>query len=209
MRSSSRTTTRSSLVRFAEAPIGNFFADASKAFYTKKTVDAAVMNGGGIRTDKVWPAADLSIGDLISWSPFGDSIVVISTDGASFKKFMNFKMIDSCGDKIVAENGHYFHMAGMTYTFTCSGKGAGVITSLQWATEGRSGDVKDDDKLNLALSTYMKGLFDQAGGKSTWVVNPNEATRIEAILEAFTTKNGGSVCPKLEGRNKVIPTSAS
>ncbi|KDO28783.1 hypothetical protein SPRG_19993 [Saprolegnia parasitica CBS 223.65] len=176
-------------------------------YYTKATVDAAIMNGGGIRTDKLWPADDLTLGDLISWSPFGDSIVVISTDGASFKKFMNYKMVDSCGDKMVAENGHYFHMAGMTWTFTCSGKGAGAITSLKWDGKSRTGDVMDSDKLNLALSTYMKGLFDQAGGVAKWIVDPNEATRIEAILEAFIKKNNDSVCPKLEGRNKVVPPS--
>ncbi|KDO17639.1 hypothetical protein SPRG_16842 [Saprolegnia parasitica CBS 223.65] len=201
------TDLRKNLVRFSEAPIGNFFADAFQVYYTKATVDAAVMNGGGIRTDKLWPAADLSLGDLISWSPFGDSIVVISTDGASFKKFMSFKMIDSCKPGMLAENGHYFHMAGMTWTFTCSGAAAGAITSLKWDGKSRTGDVKDDDKLNLALSTYMKGLFDQAGGKAKWIVDPNEATRIEAILEAFIKKNNDSVCPKLEGRNKVVPPS--
>ncbi|OQS03882.1 calcineurin-like phosphoesterase [Thraustotheca clavata] len=195
------------LVRFAEAPIGNFFSDAFKSFYGKVTVDASVMNGGGIRTDKLWPAGDLSLGDLISWSPFGDSIVVIATDGASFKKFMNFKMVDSCGDRMIAENGHYFHVAGMTYTFTCSGKGAGVITSLKWDGIARSGDVQDTDKLNLAISTYMKSLFDQAGGASKFVIDPNEATRIEVILEKHINDVGGSVCSKLEGRSKVNPPS--
>ncbi|OQR82979.1 calcineurin-like phosphoesterase [Achlya hypogyna] len=199
------TDLRKSLVRFAEAPIGNFFADAFQAYYQKKTVDASVMNGGGIRTDKLWPAGALTLGDLISWSPFGDSIVVISTDGASLKKFLTFKMVDSCGEKQVAENGHYFHMAGMKYTFKCSAKGAGSITSIEWDGKLRTGAVKDDDKLNLALSTYMKGLFDQAGGKATFVVDPNESTRIEAILEKHIETVGGSVCSVLEGRSTVIP----
>ncbi|KAH9144043.1 hypothetical protein LEN26_005032, partial [Aphanomyces euteiches] len=78
-------------VRYKEAPIGNFISDAFLNYYSDRvTVDMSVMNGGGIRTDRIWPAGQVNLGDVISWSPFGNVIQVVATDGASVKKFINY-----------------------------------------------------------------------------------------------------------------------
>ncbi|OQR87167.1 calcineurin-like phosphoesterase [Achlya hypogyna] len=195
-------------VRFGEAPIGNFFADAYKSFYGKVDVEVGVMNGGGIRTDKVWSAGPLTLGDVISWSPFGDMMVAVKTTGADFKKFLDFLMKSSCGDKVVAENGYFAHVAGLSYQYTCSGPKAGAVTELKWMSPKRTGDVLDTDVFHFVTSENVKGQFDQSGAKGEFVVSPNEASRVDMLLEEYIASlPDSSVCPKLEGRAKVIPSA--
>ncbi|EQC32118.1 hypothetical protein SDRG_10314 [Saprolegnia diclina VS20] len=198
------------LLRFGEAPIGNFFADAFKAFHKKVAVDVGYMNAGGIRTEKVWPAGPFSLGDLISWSPFGNMIAVISTDGASFKKFLGTQFSQSCANqsRSFESNGFYPQLSGVKAAFVCNGvvKGQGALTSLQWDGEvnGKSGDVKDGDKINLSFSTYMKDLFDQfVGGSAKYLVDAAEATRIDLVLETYTQFQAGEVCPTAANRTTI------
>ncbi|OQS00432.1 calcineurin-like phosphoesterase [Achlya hypogyna] len=189
------TSLQNSVVRKTGAPIGNFFADAFTAFYKKVTVDVGIMNGGGIRTDKLWKQGQLTVGDIISWSPFGNIIAVISTDGESLKKFLMSQLIQSCDSNTVIANGFYPQVAGIHFDFVCTGKSTGHFQGLTWAANGRSGPVQDGDTFNIGFSTYLKGLYDAAGGKATYIINPNEATRIEAVLERYIDDNKGSVCP--------------
>ncbi|EQC42561.1 hypothetical protein SDRG_00291 [Saprolegnia diclina VS20] len=193
-------------VRFGEAPIGNFFADAYKSFYGKVDVEVGVMNGGGIRTDKVWEAKPLTLGDVVSWSPFGDMMVAIKTDGANFKTFLKFIMNGSCGERTVAENGYFAHVAGLSYKIKCLGAKNAEVSELKWMSAKRSGDVKDDDVFHVVTSENVKGQFDQSGAKSTFVVSPNEASRVDMLLEEYIAAlPDRSVCPKAEGRAEVIP----
>ncbi|OQR98097.1 calcineurin-like phosphoesterase [Achlya hypogyna] len=188
------TSLQNSVVRKTGAPIGNFFADAFTNFYKKVTVDVGIMNGGGIRTDKMWSKGQLTLGDIISWSPFGNIIAVISTDGGSLKKFLDNQLAQGCDSNAVIANGFYPQVSGVHFEYLCTGKNKGKITKMTWAG-ARTGEVQDSDSVNIAFSTYLKGLFDAAGGKSTYVINPNEATRIEAVLEKYIQENKGSVCP--------------
>ncbi|KAF0694265.1 Aste57867_14860 [Aphanomyces stellatus] len=197
-------------VRYKEAPIGNFISDAFLHFYDSRIkVDVSVMNGGGIRTDKLWPAGPINIGDVISWSPFGNVIMVIKTDGASLKKYINSQMKDSCGaNGVVAENGIYFHMAGVKYVFACNGKGSGAVTTLTYLNNqnGKTGDVKDTDELVFAVSDFMFDLFKKFAGVPAKVIIPaSEATRTEACVDAHVQKQSSqSVCPAIEGRSSIV-----
>ncbi|RHY35044.1 hypothetical protein DYB32_000476 [Aphanomyces invadans] len=192
-------------LRYKEAPIANFISDAFVSFYSARVpVDASVVNGGGIRTDRMWPAGPISIGDLISWSPFGNMILVIKTDGASLKKFINSQMVASCGTNFIAENGIYVHSAGFKYVFVCNGKTSGAVTDIAWIGN-RSGPVLDTDVFNFAIQDFMYDLFKKAGGVTTKMIVPvAEAARIEATIEAYIKlQMNQSVCPALEGRTLV------
>uniref|UniRef100_K3WGC4 Calcineurin-like phosphoesterase domain-containing protein n=1 Tax=Globisporangium ultimum (strain ATCC 200006 / CBS 805.95 / DAOM BR144) TaxID=431595 RepID=K3WGC4_GLOUD len=88
------------LVRAGDTPVGAIFSDAGLSFYGPGSADASVTNGGSIRTDKVYPAGNLSIGQVIAWSPFGNTLMIIETDGASLKKYITKEMRASCGEVV-------------------------------------------------------------------------------------------------------------
>ncbi|OQS00565.1 calcineurin-like phosphoesterase [Achlya hypogyna] len=200
---------RTTALRFGEAAIGGFFADAFRAYYAGKTpVDVGIMNGGGIRTNKVWPAGTaITLGDVLSWSPFGTTIVVVETTAASFKKFLNFRMHSSCGADSAVENGHYIHTAGMHYTYTCQAKDVGTVSRLAWAATNES--VPDTAVFKIAMSTYLKEKFDQSGGTGRIIVDANEGARVEVVLEKWIAGlPRREMCPVLEGRSTIVPPKA-
>jgi 2',3'-cyclic-nucleotide 2'-phosphodiesterase (5'-nucleotidase family) len=177
------------VVRAMDAPIGHLFTDAQLHFYGGAgDGDVVVMNGGGIRTDKIYPAGPLTLGELVAWSPFGNTIMVVKTDGASLKKFITREMVGSCGAGVVILNGLYVHTAGVKYTFQCTAPGVGKVTSLEWAGHAtRFGPVADTDSFKLVLSNFLfTSEFSVIPGVSyTVIIKEAEATRVDAALEAY------------------------
>ncbi|GAB9469904.1 Calcineurin-like phosphoesterase [Globisporangium polare] len=196
------------LVRANDAAVGSLFADSSLSFYGQGSADVSLMNGGGIRSDTTYPAGPLTIGQVISWSPFGNTLMVIETDGASMKKYIKKETLASCGANFVNLNGYYVHPGGIKYTFKCTGLSAGDITSIEWFKHPtRTGPVLDTDVFKLALSNYLYNteyLLTPGAVVSKVVVSEAEASRIDTALEVYIkTLPNASVCFKAEGRSLV------
>jgi len=70
---------RSAIMRTGEAAIGDLIADAMRI---NTRTDAAVMNGGGIRGDKVYAAgSSITRKDILAELPFNNRVVVIELNG--------------------------------------------------------------------------------------------------------------------------------
>ncbi|KUG00044.1 Mitogen-activated protein kinase MMK1 [Phytophthora nicotianae] len=196
-----------SVVRAKDCKIGHLFADAGLQYYGAGSADIAVMNGGGIRGDKVVAAGNLSLGEVLSWSPFGNTLMTIQTNGASLKLFLNREMVGNCGDNVVQQNGFYVHPSGFNYTYTCTGNGAGAVSSLTWLNHPtNTGDIKDTDEFVMALSNYLYTTEFAVieGVNATVKVSEAEAERVDSALEAYVSKlNNGTVCLPNELRSFV------
>ncbi|KAK1942282.1 Trifunctional nucleotide phosphoesterase protein YfkN [Phytophthora citrophthora] len=196
-----------SVVRSEDCKIGHLFADAALQYYGNGSADIAVMNGGGIRGDKVLSAGPLSLGEVLSWSPFGNTLMTIQTNGASLKLFLNHEMVGNCGANVIQQNGFYVHPSGFNYTYTCTGTGAGKVSSLTWLNHPtKTGDIADTDEFVMALSNYLYTTeFAVIDGVSATVkVTEAEAERVDSALEAYVSKlNNGTVCLPNELRSSV------
>ncbi|MFK5892944.1 MAG: bifunctional metallophosphatase/5'-nucleotidase, partial [Pseudomonadota bacterium] len=70
---------RTQIVRSGESGFANLIADALKQYY--KT-DITLINGGGIRSDKIYPAASsLTTKDILEALPFNNKAVVVKLSG--------------------------------------------------------------------------------------------------------------------------------
>jgi 5'-nucleotidase len=196
-----------SVVRTKDCKIGHLFADASRQYYGNGSADIAVMNGGGIRGDKVVASGNLSLGEVLSWSPFGNTLMTIQTNGASLKLFLNHEMVGNCGSNFIQQNGFYVHPSGFNYTYTCTGEKAGTVSSLVWLDHPtNSGDIKDTDEFVMALSNYLytSEFAVIEGVNATVKVSEAEAERVDSALEAYVTGlNNGTVCLPNELRSSV------
>jgi 2',3'-cyclic-nucleotide 2'-phosphodiesterase (5'-nucleotidase family) len=77
---------RSATVRTGEAAIGDLIADAMRV--TTRS-DAAIMNGGGIRAGKVYPAGStLTRRDILAELPFNNRIVLVEISGRDLQRAM-------------------------------------------------------------------------------------------------------------------------
>lgn len=96
-----------SLVRTQETNLGNLITDAMRDL---TGADVAFTNGGGIR-DSI-SAGDVTIGDVITAFPFSNFVVEIEVTGADL-----LQSAEHGARLYPAENGGFFHVSGMSYTF--------------------------------------------------------------------------------------------
>lgn len=195
------------VVRTTDCKIGHVFADASRAYYGTGVADVAVMNGGGIRGDKIVAAGNLTIGDVLAWSPFGNTLVTARTNGASLRLFLTHELMANCGQQVIVQNGYYVHPSGFNYTFTCTETGVGTVSRLEWLDHPTfAGAMQDSDEFVLALSDfeYTSRYILVEGVNATLEITEAEAERVDTALEAYVAKQpNGVVCPPDEVRSIV------
>ncbi|CEG41429.1 5-nucleotidase [Plasmopara halstedii] len=195
------------VVRSKDCKIGHLFADASRLFYGSGAADVAVMNGGGIRGDKIVAAGALTLGEVLSWSPFGNTLITTRTNGASLRLFLNHEMGGNCGEKVIEQNGFYMHPSGFNYTFTCTGYAVGAVSRLEWLNHPiYQGEIKDSDELVLALSDflYASRFITIEGVVSDVKISDTEAERVDTALEVYiSNQTNGVFCPSNELRSIV------
>lgn len=201
---------RNVVVRVKDAPIGHIFADAQLKFYGEGAADVSISNGGGIRTDKVYPAGPITLGEIVAWSPFGNTVMITETDGRSLKDFIVDQVLAaSCGaGNLIQPNGFYPHPAGVKWEFQCTGEKTGTLTKLEWLNHPtRTGPVLDTDVFKLALNNFLYNteFTTLATPPRTLVLKSElEAVRIDAALEWYIKQQKDAViCQQEEGRSLV------
>ncbi|HTO11272.1 MAG TPA: bifunctional UDP-sugar hydrolase/5'-nucleotidase, partial [Candidatus Binatia bacterium] len=96
-------------LRTQETNIGDFVADAMRA---RLKTDVALMNGGGIRSDRIVPVGPLTRRDVANLVPFNNVVVVLEMTGARLREAIEFGLVDR-----EREGGQFLQVSGMTLTF--------------------------------------------------------------------------------------------
>ena len=96
-------------VRAREASFGSLVADAVRA---GTGAEIGLMNGGGIRGDRLYPAgAQLTRRDILSELPFGNTTVLVAIDGATLREALENGYRD-----LGRNSGRFLQISGMTVT---------------------------------------------------------------------------------------------
>ena len=181
---------RRRVVRSRETGIANLIVDAMRA---ATGADAALINGGGIRADKVYPPGTvLTRRDVQSELPFGDKTVVLEVSGAHLHAAVEHGV-----SEIAKGAGRFAHVSGMAYRFDAS-KPAG--RRIAGVTVG--GAPLDPAR------TYRLATFDFIGrggdgyamfADAPRIVDANAGVLVVAqVIEAIAA--AGEVAPRVEGR---------
>jgi len=97
--------TRKASVRGRETAFGDFIADAMR---TATGADLAIINGGAIRGDRLYPAgATLTRGDILAELPFDDRLVVIELSGADV-----MAILENAVSRIGRDDGRFGQISG-------------------------------------------------------------------------------------------------
>lgn len=100
---------RKAVLRTQEAAIGNLIADALRA---QTGADAAIINGGGIRGNKQYPAgAQLSRRDVLTELPFGNRTVKLAVTGDMIRAALENGVSD-----VANAAGRFPQVSGLTFT---------------------------------------------------------------------------------------------
>lgn len=115
------------MVRRAETNLGDLCADA---YLDQSGADIAFVNGGGIRVSI--PKGDITLGNILSVHPFGNSMTVIEVTGQQVLDALEW------GSRVVpGENGGFIQVAGLTYEVdvavepSCTQDSDGMFTGVE------------------------------------------------------------------------------
>ncbi len=176
------------VVRTREAAIGDLIADAVRAAVH---ADVALINGGGIRGNKRYPAGSaLTARDILGELPFNNIVMVLAATGAQLRAALEHGLAGIGA-------GRFPQVSGLRLTFDPKRPAGSRITAL---TVG--GQPVDPTKVyRLATNDF---LADGGDGYTMFktlerLVNAqNGPAMTNAVIDYIRAK--GTVAPKVEGR---------
>lgn len=182
-------------VRTREMPIGNLVADIIRA---RIGAEAAFVNGGGIRSNQIYPPGALLKKNIDNILPFPNKVVGLKVTGAQIKS-----VLENGVSNVENAAGRFLQVSGMSYAYDPA-KPAG-----QRVTEVSIGGVPlDQDR------TYLVATLDFLADGNEGFDALKSAVRVEStgipvaeVVREFVRKRG-IVAPVTDGRIREIPASS-
>jgi 5'-nucleotidase / UDP-sugar diphosphatase len=181
---------RKATVRSSEAAIGNLIADAAREAVK---ADIAIVNGGGIRGNKEYPAgADITRRDVLSELPFGNRTVKLEVTGG-----MILAVLENGVSEAENAGGRFPQVSGLSFT-----------ADLREPRGQRISNVKIAGKPLEKTATYTLATNDYmfAGGDGYVMLEAarpllgvRDARLMANDVMAYITARK-TVAPKVEGR---------
>lgn len=111
---------RAEVIRSQETNMGDLIADAMQSRFN--AVDAALINSGGIRGDRVWPAGNISFRLISEILPFGDSATLLTLQGRTLQQVLEISAASlpgnssPCSGGIVPGPAGFLQVSGLRFT---------------------------------------------------------------------------------------------
>ena len=189
---------RAAAVRRTESNFGDLLADV---YRQSVSADLALVNSGGIRSDKTYGPGPITRRDILSILPNRNDIVKVLVTGEHLKRLLE-NGVAAAGE----EDGRFPQISGMSFEYDASKAVGSRVTKIL------VGDVPVDaaKKYALAVNSYTFGGGDGYDFKGVAdadvLVKPNTGPNDnEVVIEAI--QKMGTISPKVEGRIKAVGPS--
>lgn len=178
-------------VRARESNVGDFVADT---FREVTKADVALVNGGGLRSDLLYPAGPITNRHVYSILPFRNKVVVIEVKGAELRQALERGVSRVVED---GQDGGFPQVSGLQFVYNgLANKGARVVSVTV------TGQPLDDNKTyKLATISYLADGnegYDMFRGKADLIPAGSNKFDVDIILEKI--KSTGKISPKTDGR---------
>ncbi|KAL2837767.1 hypothetical protein BJY01DRAFT_237729 [Aspergillus pseudoustus] len=172
---------RFSTVRAGESNLGNFACDLMRFYYR---ADCAMMAGGTIRGDQIYPPGVLRLKDILNCFPFEDPVVLLRLKGKAI-----FDALENGVSQLPALEGRFTQVSNIAFSFNPS---APPGSRINWA---RLGDrpINFEQSYTLATRGYMaRGkdgftslLVRSEGGEVEEIVDEESGTLISTLMRQY------------------------
>lgn len=172
---------RFSTVRTRESNLGNFVCDLMLHFYG---ADCAIMAGGTIRGDQIYPPGVILLKDILNCFPFEDPVIVIKVTGKAISE-----ALENAVCLVPALEGRYPQVSNIQFQYDPAAK---PRSRIQWV---RILDEPLDDKRIYTLATrgymgrgkdgYDSLLVKSEGGEAEEIVSEENGMLISMILRQY------------------------
>jgi 2',3'-cyclic-nucleotide 2'-phosphodiesterase (5'-nucleotidase family) len=181
---------RSSSVRGQETAIGNLIADAIRA---STGADVAIVNGGGIRGNKQYPAGHaLTRRDILSELPFGNATVMVEITGKDIKDALENGL-----SQYDNRAGRFPQISGMSVTFDSKAAPGSRVQSIEIG--GKPADPAAIYKVASNDFMFAGGDGYAALGRGKTLIGQTDGALLANVVMAHVRRLG-TVEAKIEGR---------
>ncbi len=180
-------------VRTGETNLGNIIVEA---FLDISKADIAFTNGGGIRSSLA--AGDITVGDILTVLPYGNTVRVIELSGADVKA-----ALENGFSTYPEPLGGFPHVAGLTVSFDASKPAGERVVEVK--VGGKALDL--NKTYSLVTNDFLVAggdAYDMFKGKKVI----GEFGAMDEVLIDYINKNGFDKA-KTDGRIKEISQSLS
>lgn len=219
---------RKESVRSRESNLGDLITDACVDWFTAKgnAIDGALVNGGGIRGDRIYSAGPLSMRDILCMLPFGNTVYRVVLTGEQLRQALEISASsivmpgDGCSAGNRAHGGAFLQVSGLKVVINPRGKpfcavykGRDVekiinrgnrIHRLLIMRNGAWVPVRDRESYTFLVTSWI------ANGGDGYYLFPKLAQRTDTtmrlsdVLTAYIHKRS-PVSPRTEGRITLLP----
>ena len=180
-------------LRTEETNLGDFIADAMRA---RARTDVALINGGGIRSDRVIPSGSLTRRDLAAMSPFGNVVMTLELTGTTLRE-----VLEQALPQREREGGGFLQVSGLTVTYDPAKPAGQRVVAM---TVGGA-PLDPARRYTAAVIDYIAagkdGLTALRAGR-VLVDAMNAPLLADILLQAVTTQ--ARIAPQTDGRIRTI-----
>ena len=184
---------RRQILRTQETGLGNFVADVMREAHG---ADVAVMNGGGIRGDKIIPPGGLIRRDVYTLVPFSNAVVKVEVTGAALRQMLEHSLAQADN-----QGGGFLQVSGVRVTYA-PGRPAGQrIVSLEVGGK----PVDPAARYSVATIDFIANGGDgQPAFRGARVLVPRTSAPDlpTLVLQALEAKK--TIAPAVEGRIRAV-----
>ncbi len=137
-------------VRTKETNLGNLITDGmlAKAKTINPDTVVALTNGGGIRAS--FDAGDITVGEVLTVMPFGNSLAIMNLTGAEIKTALEHSV-----SQAPAANGAFLQVSGLKFTYDSSLAAGSRVTSVEVKdAAGNFAAINDTATYAVATNTF-------------------------------------------------------
>eukprot|EP00658_Telonema_sp_P-2_P022895 TRINITY_DN1916_c0_g1_i2.p1 TRINITY_DN1916_c0_g1~~TRINITY_DN1916_c0_g1_i2.p1 ORF type:complete len:468 (+),score=124.21 TRINITY_DN1916_c0_g1_i2:225-1628(+) len=177
-------------VRQEETNLGDWIADSIRSAYE---VDVAIVNSGGIRGNRVYPAGELTKMTVTTIHPFGNKIVVVRTNKTMLQAHLTEAL--ECYDTIC---GDFLQVSGIKYSFNSDTKQLGYLS------------FQNDSEIGNA--SFTMALPDFVLANSAWETEPlvgitsltDALPMVKTLEEAVQAAQPSCISPIVDRRIEIV-----
>jgi 5'-nucleotidase len=180
-------------LRTEETNLGNFVADAMRA---RIETDVALINGGGLRSDRIIPPGPLTRRDLAAMSPFGNVVMTLELTGKTLRA-----VLEQALPQRDREAGGFLQVSGLTVTYDPATPPGHRVVAM---TVGGA-PLEPDRRYTAAVIDYIAAGKDglTAFRDARVLVDATHAPLLaDILLQAVTTQ--GRIAPHPDGRIRAL-----
>jgi 5'-nucleotidase len=180
---------RTSRLRTQETNVGDFVADRLREWLG---ADAAFVNGGAIRTNRIVPAGPLTKRDVHSLLPFTDVVLKLELRGRDLRSALEHGLAQT--DR---EGGGFLQISGVRVVWDPRRAPGQRVVSI--SVGGRP--LEDESTYSVAVPSYLVRGGDgyTAFARGTVVINESSGPQVaQIVMDAIVAR--GTITPVTDGR---------